>query len=1088
MVTSVNFNAMCLGPGSWRSPRGMSSAGGVGLTRLISPPLRPHPADLDNTTHDSASLPEPLLWSHRPSRSAPQDWDSASRRYHVQLKGERKMLAMKVDHLQEAERPSPRQAPTGKQPAAADPRIASDAAGCSAHAPAAAAPLLQCPAGAMALTERSLVANGSGDQKPTACCLACAGKHCRHTCDKLVKSGTKRRPSSAGAARAISGGGEGGCGSDGETGGHAGTAGGSAEAEAGAAKRRRRPKEQAEKEKPMCATPGCTLKRFHFGPCSSEVTAAAEGEDCDRGSRPSRRAGKDKDYRLLADEIDERDYGWAPEPGRRSLGTWAAEDERATRRADVMAAATRGPAAAPAQPVILGAHAPYSRTGSYSQGEAHYQAGVTAAVAAGGATTAAAAAKAAKEAGVQGDYSVLSKGEAMQRTLSALNIQSLGSPCSLYASDIPYGGVEPACDVSRGELTPTSTRSGVMDSLLRTSLLRFSPPIPGVNYPMVYIGTRNTFFCWHVEDNLLYATNYVVAGAPKVWYGVPLHAMEAMEAAWRSAFPSLFARYPDLQYWKTSIFSPAVLHAAGVPVFRLVAEPGTFVFTEPGAYHCGFNTGFNVAESTNFAFPDWLPVGEKALARYRTPPTRDSTLLHDALLCVAAHHGRADEARGIVPHLRAVLDREARARDKLAASGVVVPPEPSEPPPTAPGGGAAGCTDGAKECVGAGGGGESRPWPNDWDHAAAERDGWRCRVCRHLCYFSVVRCSCAADFHLCPEHGMHMPEADTSRPRGYIHFDEDDSLDSTWRQQSHPLEMARRFSGLRADVDVGAAAGGGTGTAEGLADAMGPPSAPPSPPSESTKPHQASPLSAVLPPPHHAHHLTASPPSAIPQSGPVPPATAAPVVGAAPAAVLAAKFVKFKCSHCLMRLKVRAPQVTRCINTPCFSCKLLHQMTVTPDGKVLSGPTAAPRSAPAASPPIAMPQARPAAAPATAQPAMPPAAEPAGQPAVHQLPGPMYRPEMPPLAQPVPHVGLAPSSCQSPLAQAAGPAQLEARGRCMGGGRSMGGGAPLVFGANYGMPRQPCTCVPSQRRLVVRHPLRQIEQLICTATDRAQPD
>lgn len=130
-----------------------------------------------------------------------------------------------------------------------------------------------------------------------------------------------------------------------------------------------------------------------------------------------------------------------------------------------------------------------------------------------------------------------------------------------------------------------------MDSLLRHSLLRFSPLIPGVNYPMVYIGTRNTFFCWHVEDNLLYATNYVVAGAPKVWYGVPLSHMEAMEAVWKSSFPSLFARNPDLQYWKTSIFSPAVLAAAGIPVFRAVAEPGTFIFTEPGAYHCGFNTG-----------------------------------------------------------------------------------------------------------------------------------------------------------------------------------------------------------------------------------------------------------------------------------------------------------------------------------------------------------------------------------------------------------------------------------------------------------------------------------------------------------------
>ena len=41
----------------------------------------------------------------------------------------------------------------------------------------------------------------------------------------------------------------------------------------------------------------------------------------------------------------------------------------------------------------------------------------------------------------------------------------------------------------------TATRSGVMDSLLRASLLRFSPLIPGVNYPMTYVGTRSTAFC-----------------------------------------------------------------------------------------------------------------------------------------------------------------------------------------------------------------------------------------------------------------------------------------------------------------------------------------------------------------------------------------------------------------------------------------------------------------------------------------------------------------------------------------------------------------------------------------------------------------
>jgi hypothetical protein len=36
------------------------------------------------------------------------------------------------------------------------------------------------------------------------------------------------------------------------------------------------------------------------------------------------------------------------------------------------------------------------------------------------------------------------------------------------------------------------------------------------------------------------------------------------------------------------------------------------VITFPGSYHFGFNTGFNIAESTNFAVPEWIPIGETA--------------------------------------------------------------------------------------------------------------------------------------------------------------------------------------------------------------------------------------------------------------------------------------------------------------------------------------------------------------------------------------------------------------------------------------------------------------------------------------------
>ena len=41
-------------------------------------------------------------------------------------------------------------------------------------------------------------------------------------------------------------------------------------------------------------------------------------------------------------------------------------------------------------------------------------------------------------------------------------------------------------------------------------------------------------------------------------------------------------------------------------------NPGEFVVLNAGAYHAGFNQGFNCAEAVNFATEDWIPLGKKA--------------------------------------------------------------------------------------------------------------------------------------------------------------------------------------------------------------------------------------------------------------------------------------------------------------------------------------------------------------------------------------------------------------------------------------------------------------------------------------------
>jgi jumonji domain-containing protein 2 len=43
-----------------------------------------------------------------------------------------------------------------------------------------------------------------------------------------------------------------------------------------------------------------------------------------------------------------------------------------------------------------------------------------------------------------------------------------------------------------------------------------------------------------------------------------------------------------------------------------IQRPGDAIITMPGAYHFGINLGFNVAEATNFAVPEWIPKGKEA--------------------------------------------------------------------------------------------------------------------------------------------------------------------------------------------------------------------------------------------------------------------------------------------------------------------------------------------------------------------------------------------------------------------------------------------------------------------------------------------
>ena len=193
--------------------------------------------------------------------------------------------------------------------------------------------------------------------------------------------------------------------------------------------------------------------------------------------------------------------------------------------------------------------------------------------------------------------------------------------------------------------------------------------INGMNVPWLYLGCLFATFAWHNEDHYVCSMNYLHYGEGKTWYGVPGHYSPEFERALAAAAAAAQRsqgkgsdsgssssssgsatttsssgdgpkRKDEVIYELLTVVSPAVLRAGGVPVCHLVQEPGEFVITMPQAYHSGFSHGFNLAEACNFAIPEWLPYGRRAVERYRTAASelRPLCFSHEQLVMNLARH------------------------------------------------------------------------------------------------------------------------------------------------------------------------------------------------------------------------------------------------------------------------------------------------------------------------------------------------------------------------------------------------------------------------------------------------------------------
>lgn len=196
--------------------------------------------------------------------------------------------------------------------------------------------------------------------------------------------------------------------------------------------------------------------------------------------------------------------------------------------------------------------------------------------------------------------------------------------------------------------------------------------IAGVSRPMLYVGMVFSTFSWHTEDNWLFSINYIHTGAPKRWYGIASGDAERFEKALREELPHLFKAEPQLLYQLATVLHPEIIKRHGIAICTTLQHEGEFVITMPRSYHSGFNCGFNVAESVNFATPFWLDWGLAAVNQYRF--VRSAVFAHEKMVWKAAcDSGRFDSlnlAISIRQQLQLYQDYAATAIARLAEQGV----------------------------------------------------------------------------------------------------------------------------------------------------------------------------------------------------------------------------------------------------------------------------------------------------------------------------------------------------------------------------------------------------------------------------------
>ena len=111
------------------------------------------------------------------------------------------------------------------------------------------------------------------------------------------------------------------------------------------------------------------------------------------------------------------------------------------------------------------------------------------------------------------------------------------------------------------------------------------------------------------------AINFLHCGKPKIWIIISKDAqkLEKIILEILNNANLLTEACDNIFRHKDYLLTRTFLNENNIEYQILRQNAGEFVVTFPRGYHFGFNTGFNIAESTNFANNEWIKFGQAGL-------------------------------------------------------------------------------------------------------------------------------------------------------------------------------------------------------------------------------------------------------------------------------------------------------------------------------------------------------------------------------------------------------------------------------------------------------------------------------------------